>query len=218
MSKSSPSWSRKSQKRVFQRIFFIVTEGEETEPRYFRRLQTLLDLEKKSFIKLLCEKGKHSSPNYVLNRMNVLLKDNLFEKDDSAWIVVDRDQWKDSALGKLSHWAKKDPRYHVMLSNPCFEFWIWLHVAPGKAFASSQECIDELQKRLRGYYKTFSFESFSLEDIQKACENARLWKDELLRRQAVYDEKAEASSPDMWLLNPGTNVYVMIDEILNSLR
>jgi hypothetical protein len=45
--------------------------------------------------------GKSSAPWYVLKRMKEYLKKEGLKKSDEAWLVVDRDTWKEKDLVEL---------------------------------------------------------------------------------------------------------------------
>lgn len=67
-----------------------------------------------------CLKNLHgSSPIQILKVMKDYLKKRKLRKGDEAWIVVDRDKWKENDLDALVEWKKEKGNFHLALSSIC---------------------------------------------------------------------------------------------------
>ncbi|MDE3214214.1 MAG: RloB domain-containing protein [Bacteroidota bacterium] len=106
-------------------FFIIVCEGENREPDYFRFFDGL-----SSRVKVVpVRSNSGSSPRHLIE--NAIEKEGELEckpEIDRVWFVVDTDRW-----GKLLHELRQECDQHinwkVAQSNPCFEVWLYFHVA-----------------------------------------------------------------------------------------
>lgn len=110
-----------------QRVIVISAEGESTEPEYFTRLTSM---SKTTRFHIVENPGDGSSPLAVLTRMKDYLKDAPFSENDEAWIVIDRDDWKEEKIENIRKWMQenKEGKYHLAISERRFEDWLKLHV------------------------------------------------------------------------------------------
>lgn len=115
-----------------KRVIVIAAEGEVTEPEYFQRLNSM---SKTTHFHVVANFGNGSSPRAILTRMEAYLKNTPLDKDDEAWIVLDRDDWPDKEIESIKNWTKKskDGNYHLAVSDRRFENWLQLHVENDKA-------------------------------------------------------------------------------------
>jgi len=49
-----------------------------------------------------------------------------FKSPDELWMIIDRDEWTN--IDEISTLCKNEGNFYLALSNPCFEFWVLLHV------------------------------------------------------------------------------------------
>ncbi len=120
-------FKRSSETRSYRKTFIIATEGNKTEPQYFNQFND-------DNINICCIPSNHNSaPEAVLLRMKKELKNNKLRPGDEAWLVVDKDQWQDETLNKLSIWSKQNESYGFAVSNPKFEYWLLLHFVESRS-------------------------------------------------------------------------------------
>ena len=81
------------------------------------------------------------------------IKNNPLQKDDEAWLIIDKDQWKDEQLNELFQWSNLKKEYGIAVSNPLFEYWLLLHFDKGDKINSSHDCQFRLQRYLPDYDK-----------------------------------------------------------------
>lgn len=194
------SFTRRCSNRTYRKLFVIATEGAKTEPQYFIIFQTL----KKEQVIIHLRKGKNKSdPENVLKRMKEYLKTERLKPSDEAWLVVDKDQWRDDQIDKLHEWTKQQKNYGLALSNPKFEYWLLLHFADGD-IRSAQNIEKLLDSHLPNYSQTkaVDHQKIKLENIKKAISRAK---------------KRDAPSCEDWPRLPHrTTVYKLVSNILNS--
>lgn len=180
------------------KLFVLALEGRKTEQQYF-------DLFKKegAQVRVRClPSASNSSPNKVLRRMQMHLRDEPLEASDQAWLVVDRDEWKDEQLLPLHAWTKQRPQNHFLaLSNPKFEYWLLLHFEKGDGIVTARDCDVHLKKHLPDYDKSIPAAEFTHERIGHAIQRARA-----LDTPPCTD----------WPRTPGSTVYRLVQHILES--
>jgi uncharacterized protein YpiB (UPF0302 family) len=182
--------------RRYKKMFIIVAEGTVTEQEYFQ----LLDDE--SIVRVRCLKNrKNLSPNEALLRVREHVRKESLEKTDEAWVVVDKDSWKEEHLDELHKWAQGRSNYGFALSNPKFEFWLLLHFEDAKGVGTSEQCSKKLAKHLPGYNKHVDRQKFTHERIKAATDRAK---------------KRDTPPCAGWPRNTGTTVYKLVEKILES--
>ena len=184
-------------KRRYRKLFLIATEGVKTEPQYFAIFN---DPDSVVHVKWL--RSKHHSPTHVLKHMEDRLRRENLLASDEAWLVVDKDQWRDEDLAQLHRWSQGADNYGFALSNPRFEYWLLLHFEDGTQIGSSRECSIRLKKYLPGYDKNI--------DIRKIKPD--MIKDAILRAK-VRDNPPCVDWPRQF---GSTTVYKLVENILNS--
>jgi hypothetical protein len=187
---------RKLGQRRYRKLFVIAVEGAKTEPLYFGIFQRF------SVILVKCLGGKHdSSPSGVLKRMKEFLRTEALEKSDEAWLVVDKDHWKDDQLDELEEWAGQEGNFHFALSNPNFEYWLLLHFEEGTGI----EFASQVKQRLRTYLPYYD----------KSLDSGKI--DQSMIEEAICRAKARNSPGDSVRSGIGkTSVWKLVENILSA--
>ena len=110
-------------------LIVIATEGRRTEYQYFSSLKDHSNYKTpKIIINVIEKKDDRSSPTYVLKQIKEFKKKwgTNSNYEDHYFIVVDRDNWTEGELSKVSQDCKKID-INICMSNPRFEFWLVLH-------------------------------------------------------------------------------------------
>jgi hypothetical protein len=102
-------------------MIVLAAEGECTEEQYFKPLRRAhIDIE------ILVTDHGYSAPQYVEERMNSFITTNQGLIGGEFWLVMDVDHWHQLAdVCQRAH----EKGYQTAVSNPCFELWLWLHLA-----------------------------------------------------------------------------------------
>lgn len=159
---------RRSVPRRLGRKVFVAAEGSVTEEDYLDMLRNLgCDA-----VHVIRSRARKSAPRQVLSRMKATLRDTPLEKNDQAWLLVDRDEWTASDMEALFVWEKKDVRHHVAVSNPCVEFWLLLHFEGGSGATTAEMCHFHLKKYWPDYNKHISPGRFTEYEIRTAVARA----------------------------------------------
>lgn len=119
------------------KLFAIACEGGKREPTYFNlfeyisRKVTVDIIEDKVSERELTQKHEtKSAPKWVLDRaIKYVEKEGLTDEDD-LWFVMDKDRWTDEQLRMVADYCDIYPNWHIVISNPCFEVWLYFHKKP----------------------------------------------------------------------------------------
>lgn len=188
MAKRRRSFGRKAPVRSYRKRFVIATEGKETEPQYFSMFNS-----KRSTVQIVVLKSKQkTSPGHVLVR----LKKADIGKNDSAWIVIDRDTWEPEELDQVFDGCTAQG-YQMALSNPMFEYWILLHFEEGHGVHAGN-----LKRRLTLQLPHFSKSNVELHKIKPGIKEA-------IRRA----ERKDTPPCEKWPETTGTTVYRLVKEL-----
>lgn len=122
---------RESNSKPKEKIFILAYEGNDTEAKYFEAFKdTVRFNDELIHLKSLRRpKGDtYSAPIHVFNKLKREAKDEYnFSDNDELWMIIDRDQWKN--IPQIVQQCRLEGNMYLALSNPCFEFWLLLHVA-----------------------------------------------------------------------------------------
>lgn len=192
MGRKRRSFGRKLGHRRYRKIYVIATEGACTEPQYFNMFNG-----PEATILVECLRAKNQSASeQVLKRMKQRLAAERLQKQDEAWLVVDKDSWDDNQLQKLYQWSTGDMRYGLAVSTPAFEYWLLLHFEDGKGVANLRECRDRLKSHLPQFDKSHV-------EVHKLENGTR----DAIRRAKMRDQTGKQKWPNTC----GSTVYRLVE-------
>lgn len=155
--------------RNYRKLIVVACEGKATEVEYFGWLNSV-----RATVRFHClKKGNKSSPEQVLQAMEVYLAKEHLHANDEAWIVVDTDSWGAAALDRLYEWSNREKAYGLAVSNPMFELWVLLHFEDGSGAATPAEIRKRLGKYLDGKGKHLAGAWITEDCIRAAITRAR---------------------------------------------
>jgi len=209
-------FKRKENIREEYKIIYIFTEGEKTEPIYFKFKKK--EIRRNNIKIIINEKTKEKRRgrptinlvNFVLNFVEIK---NINLENDECWVVFDKDDFKnfnDAIIKAESNNLK------VAYSNECFELWFLLHFN----YMSSAIGRSDYNKKITENYRNLTGDKeykynknkglFSLIEIIKdreleAIKNAK---------NLLLEFKDEES---FLKKDPSTTVHLLVEE-LNKLK
>lgn len=129
-------------RRVQMTRHLIVSEGTETEPRYFNGLKSRLAAgDGRKLAVVVKGSGKHT-----LDLLDFALEHCRYSPEpfDHVWLVFDKDDFPaadfDAMERKCADYSDALRTFHALWSNPCFELWPLLHMRYTSAPMSAAEC------------------------------------------------------------------------------
>lgn len=112
-------------KRPLLKKIFIFTEGEKTEPNYFRALIEHLNFDRKHYNIEIIGEG-YNTDSLVTRAKKELEKSNIV---NYIWCVFDKDSFTPKQIGRAFDLikGKSASKISIAFSNECFELWYLLH-------------------------------------------------------------------------------------------
>lgn len=156
-------------KRQENEVILIVCEGEKTEKNYLNQLKDFFRL---SNVSINIFSSKNPSPLQVIKFAKEKSKGNSYDK---IYCVFDKDTHPD--FDKARQGCKKY-KFEVIVSNPCFEFWILLHFTyTTKSFSANSPCNEliesDLKKHIKDYKKDYNFTNIIKQNLNTAIVNTQ---------------------------------------------
>lgn len=130
MPREREDFFRESNTTEKERIVILAFEGNDTERIYFEEFKESDRFNKELICLHLLERPKsdtNSAPNHVFNKLKREAKDEYnFGKNDELWMIIDTDRWKN--IPQITQECHRLENMFIAVSNPCFEFWLLLHI------------------------------------------------------------------------------------------
>ncbi len=121
---------RKSNSLEKEKIIVLAFEGNDTEAIYFEEFKDSENFDDALIFLHLLKRPKsdtNSAPNHVFKKLKKEAKDEYNFKDyDELWMIIDTDRWRN--ISDIILECKNQNNMFVAVSNPCFEFWLLLHI------------------------------------------------------------------------------------------
>lgn len=160
------------------KLFAIACEGQKREPEYFktfrflsRRIAVDVIEDVVSEEEALSINPNKSAPKWVLDRAVRYIEKEGLNNEDDLWFVMDIDRWEPSQILEIATLCDQYPNWHIVLSNPCFEVWLYLHKESNISKSKSKECSDfksEISQFEKGGYHPIKFIPFLPDAIVNA--------------------------------------------------
>jgi len=171
-------------------IFVIATDGTKTEPRYFDQFKK----SNKITIKIIY----HANIPKVLRELNNYCRDNtVTPKTDNVWLVIDKDEKESTELTQIANKCR-NKEYNLAVSNPCFEYWLYLHHAEHRPFLTTDSCTKTLNQKLGTYDKSNYDVALFTPYIDSAIERA---------------QRNDSGNSHPWPKDTGTHVYKLVKKL-----
>ncbi len=200
---------RPKQYKKYNAVILIVTEGEKTEPIYFRSMKKYERLEssKIEVVHSLYGTNPINVVDYAIDRKKSNLSDNKKTgeaKYDKIYCVIDRDDHEHyhDAINKA-----KAHNMIVIRSIPCFEIWYYLHYCyTTRCYNDRELLIRELRKKIAGYQKSDDLYVSLRPRLQEAIKNA----------EKLIIEQSKVCNYITDHPNPMTEVHLLIADLLEQ--
>ena len=131
------------------KLFAIACEGGKREPQYFgifRYLSPRLAIDVIEDVvtdeEMAIIHTHKSAPRWVLDRAMRYIEKEGLASEDELWFVLDKDRWSDRQLREIQEYCAQQANWHVAISNPCFEVWLYFHFKADIDISKSVSCND----------------------------------------------------------------------------
>lgn len=192
--------------------FLIVTEGEKTEPHYFKALRNRLHLSAVD-VEIVHPEGTDpiTLTKYAIDRMDERMqraKNTMMVPYDEVWVVCDLEKTHDHRreLAKKAKILGAARNIKFAFSDPCFEFWLLIHFekTTTPSLTACSKAYDKLKKHLPKYEKGKFPGDNILDKLPIAVSNARFCR-----------QHHQACSGDG---NPSTDIDLLVHKLNMATR
>lgn len=133
--------------REAEKLFVLSFEGTRSEPRYFEGLRNSVyfnDSGRIEFAELTRKQNEKlgSDPKVVKQILKAAKSEYALKPTDEFWMIVDRDDWETMHhidFDQIVRECADEKNFFMAMSNPCFEFWLLLHLEGFSFEALSKE-------------------------------------------------------------------------------
>jgi len=187
------------------KLFAIACEGGKREPNYFKIFRYIShrisvdivdDIVSDNEMNII--NSNKSAPKWVLDRAVKYIEKEGLSKEDDLWFVMDKDRWSDAQLREVSDYCNLYPNWHIAISSPCFEVWLYFHKRKHKPdrekFPTCNSLKNEIASFSSGGYHPLKY----IPDFVEAVENS----------------KNNDSNKDFFLPNPHESKVYLLGEVL----
>jgi len=205
MSKSRNRLIRKPPTKRGDRIF-VLTEGQKTEPQYFRLLLTLCRISPEQVI---IKPATSTDPKNIVKEAKELKQQNRRDSRkgrdvelDEVWVVFDTEADRPH-LREAFDQARQNGII-TAVSAPSFEYWLLLHFIPTtKYMITASEVIHELKNHIPNYDKGYMLDrEIKLHNIETGLRHAE---------QVRKSQEHEDAEP----VYPSTEVDLLVKRIMS---
>lgn len=197
---------RDNSRKIQPEYHLIITEGENTEPKYFEAVKEAINKTAPGRIQLeIFGEGDNTVNLFTKAKARAAQGPNVYKH---IWIVYDTDDFpaKDVNLtAELCRNASTEARtFHAIWSNQCIELWFLLHFSYMHSDLHRRGYLPKLSEKLKsigaGEYRKNRDDMFAilLPRMETAISNAK----------RLHDENGEKAPADS---TPGTMVYELIE-------
>ncbi len=198
------------------KLIVIATEDTKATVKYLEDLREYYENTRVD-IEIIDRDDMASSPEHVMNSLNEFRRKYELKKNIEFWLVIDVDSWGEAKLSQVAEQCSQK-KYHLGVSNPCFEIWLLLHFKSMDEYdiAARQEFLEN-QKGRTGARRTRLEQE--LVTLLGAYNKSNLDTEPYMKHVPLAIERAKAidtSLADRWPQTLGTRIYLLAEKILPS--
>lgn len=198
--------------------YLIITEGERTEPLYFRGLKKLIQEKVGGAVDIVEAPridihGEGCATGKLIEIADQKVKDAKIIYQN-IWVVFDKDDFADFDQAIEAGTSRG---YHIAWSNQSFEYWLYLHFCYADSALHREDWASKLSDIFKQYglgdgtYKKNYEEIYALvnryDGVNAAIKNAK-------RRMAGFEKSGKKASE----YDPGTKVHVLVENLKQYLE
>lgn len=213
MPREREEFFRESNTTEREKIFVLAFEGNITEEKYFSEFKDSNKFnDELIYLHLLkrADDDTNSAPNHVFSKLKKEAKDEFnFKTGDELWMIIDTDRWKN--IPTIVQTCNELENMFVAVSNPCFEFWLLLHIKDIQEYNS-----EELELILKNKKKgNRNYVDKKIVEILGSYNKANLKTDAFLPNidTAVSRAKNLDQPQEEYPTKLGSHIYKLIEKI-----
>ncbi len=205
------AWMKKRRDReikISPEYHLIVTEGELTEPQYFKAIRDTINQRYRERIQLdIFGEGDNTVSLFEKAKKRAIQSSNVYKH---VWVVYDTDSFPADHINRTVELCKSsstdETEFHAIWSNQCIELWYLLHFSFFQSDIHRDDYYPKLTEHLNyigeGEYSKGRNDMYHilLPYMDIAIANAK-------KLDMINDKKTPAQSA------PGTKVYELVEKL-----
>lgn len=213
MPREREEFFRESNTTAREKIFILAFEGNKTEEKYFSEFKNSNKFNNELiYLHLLkrVDNDTKSAPIHVFNKLIREAKNEFnFNKGDELWMIIDTDKWKN--IHDIIKACNNMDNMFVAVSNPCFEFWLLLHVKDIEEY-DDEELKQILQNSKQG---NRNYVDIKIVEVIGSYNKKNLKADDFLPSidDAVVRAKKLDQNQEEYPTSLGSHIYKLIEKI-----
>lgn len=213
MPRERQPFNRKKKHKQPEKVFVLAYEGNLTEPQYYEALRERLRF--KNFVVQVqslkrAANDTKSAPKYVFQQLKEAKSKLNFRATDEFWMIIDKDEWK------LDEWMKKcaaEKNFYLAISNPCFEFWLWLHCFKLADYSAIQQ--EELFRNKKISRKRRFVDNYLSEHLPQGYKKNDILPERFLDHIEQAIAQAKTLDKGAILEHLGSDNYKLVEKLLH---
>ena len=207
---------RESKSKEKEKIIVLAFEGNITEQEYFEELKSDTIFNDELVYLHLLKRPRtdtNSAPNHVFNRLKREAKEEFnFNKNDELWMIIDKDRWQN--IPDIIQLCKKQGNMFVAVSNPCFEFWLLLHICKVSDLTEEQKNNILLNPRV-STNKRF-IEKFLSDLLADGYNKTKPQAERFIKniKQAISESKKLVIENEVYPLQLGSYIFQVVEKMI----
>lgn len=215
MPREREEFFRQSNTTEKEKIFVLAFEGNKTEEQYFSEFRHSNKFNNEIIYLHLLKRSKQdtkSAPNHVFYKLKREAKDEYnFSNHDELWMIIDTDNWKN--IPDIINSCKELQNMYVAVSNPCFEFWLLLHIKNMNEYSTEELSLILSNKKVtskKNYVDT------KIVEIMGSYNKSNLIASEFIPHInfAIKQAKNLDNSNESYPTKLGSHLYKLIQKII----
>jgi len=213
MPREREEFFRKSNTTEREKIFVLAFEGNVTEEQYFSEFKNSNKFNDELIYLHLLKRpttDTNSVPIHVFTRLKKEVKDEFnFNEGDELWMIIDRDRWHN--IPEIIEACKAVDNMFIAVSNPCFEFWLLLHIKDIKEYEPCE--LDMILKN--GKVGNRNYVETKIVEVIGSYNKKKLKTEEFIPcvDTAVLRAKTLDVNKEEYPTNLGSHIYKLIEKI-----
>ena len=206
---------RQENKRKENKIIYIFTEGEATEPIYFgyKKKEVETEIRRKS-IKIEIKGTGYNTLGLVDFAINYINNEKIDLTLDDCWIVFDKDDFNKDFNRAISKAQKS--KLKVAYSNEAFELWFLLHFNFMDSAIGRADYNNKLTENYRKITKDKKYKYDKVRNLLPLIEIIKN-KESIAIKNAKKLLKQYSTETSFLKKNPSTTVHLLVED-LNKLK
>lgn len=216
MGRERVEFFRESNTKPKEKIIVLAYEGNNTEALYFESLKASVRFNDEQICLLSLRRtpeDTNSAPIHVFRHLKRDAKDKYdLGVNDELWMIIDRDRWPN--IPEIHQMCEEQGNFNLALSNPCFEFWLLLHIKNLADYTEAE--LEEIFQNVKVTKKKTHLKRLLGELLVDGYDESNPKPERFLPHLdlAINQSKALDSPPENFPTKLGSHIFKLVEKIV----